>query len=1317
MKSQKKESKGTGSKWLRRAGIALFILLFAPVLLFTIGWFSRDLLIDGLQEWYNDNNSGSLEIGEVDATFLKGFPNAGFTIRDIYQTGFDSILDKRSSIFIKEAQVTIAAKDLMQGNIRFKTIDINQARIFTEVDTDKSIEQYKSLKKLKQADPKNGIELPGWLDPARTNFVLREVSFISKDTMLNKYFNLKVAQAYGRLRRNRGDIIGSLDFKIMVNALGFNTTKGSYINGAMVEGSPRFIMNKENTMISIPDFLLNVGEQKFITNAEFDFKGTNSYNFSLKNPETDFQHTKDLLPANILEKIDPYTLLQPLNLDFNLRGEFKYGDIPYIDAEFSTLGNKLNIGDSIQLENVNLNGYLTNTLSLEDSLTNKTPGRRDIKIYFEALTANSEDIKLSVADSYFQSSEEALNFVSANLKLSGSNETLSRLMQTDNFDFIGGDFALNTRIKGDIPNLPEVFNYANGNFILRNTRVVLQKNNLQLPVETIALKLNNKNSVLEQLKINLPNGEHLLFTGNIENASALIASDPAVAASADVKLDSESININDLIATAQEFIPESEKTGKNLTTLHETLEAIYKKFQPNFQLDINSVQYNEVTFNELLADIDLLNAETIQLNNFSFNYNNAVTNLKGALKIPEPYDAVQEPIFLNVEASSSGPISVFQDLFNIQLLDIKAGDFNFEGNVTGNVQEFQQLLNNANGDLQLSNTKFYYPKAQMDIELDSINVMVYDSNISLKHFVVEIDEHHPFTLHGRVEQFPRFLLDNIESKGRIFLEMDATYVNMDDWLHTFHSIEPGATNKSLKNRELAAIFADIYKFDPEFKVDIDSIKYKNLLTEDLAAKVYFENDSILKLDDLRVSYKNSKAVIAGQLSAHYIEDIASKQNPFNFEFKADAWGKSQDLNELLKTVNFTLRSGDFRFNASYKGEAQDLEILNSDIQGDLRLASTKVDIEGTDIQIPIDSLHLMINNNMATLDKLDVDLPGKSAIDITGQIDNFSNFINNDQAIDAHTSSFVVKSPYLDSRDIKEFIGDSGKDRKTDEKQKLSIKDLKEIIRNINYSYFPSVSVEIDSLIYEDLGVSGFSSNIGFNDSGAIRIADTQLDYFGGSVNFTLEAAVASPENLPVKIEMDIENIDFEKLVKDLDYFKIEDLRNTEKISGNLDLKLDVTGIIKRDGKINMNTLNGTAQVSLNNLALYDFKPIIESVVLLREERFEKLQFRPITLNLKVENGNIMIPRTQLQSTALQVFVEGQLKIGEYYNVWLSLPWNNILKSRDGIELPEKLSFEESGAKFYIQLVEDKDSDKSGKTKIKSRFRLSNRKLEKIKEN
>ncbi|CAL66909.1 AsmA-like C-terminal region-containing protein [Christiangramia forsetii] len=1299
-------------KWLKKIGLFVGFLFLVPTTLFIIGWFSRDLLIDELQEWYKNNNNGTLEIGDVDATFLEGFPNVGFTISDIQQVGTDTILDKRTTTYIKQAKVSIAAKDLLSGDIQFKNILVENAKIRTEILSKKSVAAYIQLKKESQKNRKEGLELPAWLHSDKFNIRLKNIHFVSKDTMLNKSFNLEIRNIGGRFKKEDNNIKGTLDFTIKVNDLGFNTMKGSYINGAMLTGSPEIVVQEINNTINIPEFLLNLDKESFEVIANFDFNEVTQYNFSLKNPNTDFGALRSFLPDSISAKLSAYEITNPLNTMLSLDGKFRYGDIPKVYGQFSTEANSISIENDYNLTKVNFNGLLTNQLYNDKDSIQKKQSKADVRVLFEDFQAHLDDIKIVAEDSYFQSSRESANFVEANVNIAGNNENLAKILQNENFNFQGGNFTFAANIYGDISDISEIFDRANGRFTLNKTNVILKKNSLQLPVEIIDINLREKNSRLEKLQINLPNGENLIFKGSITNVSSLISDNPNKPTSTKVSMDFQNINLNDFIATIIEFMPESNKKATNLKTLNETFETIYNKFHPEIFLNLNSVEYNELIFNDFNTNISFTNAETIYFDNLNFKYNNAKTALKGTIRVPEPGNTVAEPIFLDFEASSSGPIKMFQKLFNISLVDINAGTYQFSGKITGNVQKSEELLSNASGDLKLLNSRFYYPNAAMDIGFDSLSVNVDNSNISLNSFELELGDHYPFTLNSEIKNFPGFLLDEIENNGSIKLAIEAPYIDLDEWMKIGFGTDTNNSEKELKNPKLYEVFKNINELSPELYLAVDSLKFRNLITRDIGAQVYFENDSILKLKDLRIKYKGSNAKIDGSIAANDVSTLSSNQNPFAFNFYAEVKGRSKDLNDLLKTVNFVFQSGNFDFKGSYAGQSKDLKILNPNAQGYLSLDKSRINIEGTDIQILVDSLDLNIENNLATLERLDVDLPGKSSLDIKGSINNFSNFINNDQENESHSSTFIIKSPYLNKKDIKTFIGSTSKNTDSSKTSQLELKKLKAILKSIHNSYYPSAKIEIDSLLYDNLAVSNFRSDLGFQNNGSFKINDTRLNFLKGRVNLNVVAGIGNSENLPVKIQLNMENIDLEELVKGLDYFQNEELRDTEKLSGNLNLNLDADAVLNNNGQLNMDSVNGTLQLDLKDLALYNYKPIMESVVLMKEERFDSLAFRPIRQTFEVIDGEIIIPRTEIQSSALHVFVEGRMKLDEYINIWLSLPWNN-LKSRDNTILPEKTTYQEAGSKFHIQLVKDENSDKPRRQKLRTKFRLGTGKKEK----
>ena len=1295
-------------KWLRRIFITLAVIILLPISLFTIGWLNRDTVIEVFQNWYRENNTGTLTISEVNANFLSGFPNVGFTLKDIKQTSNDTITDTFSELEIKEVNLVIRAANLLRGDIKFKKISIINASISSEVISKRPFEYHEQLK---STAPHKDFKLPAWINKKGVDFLLENVTYTSLDSISNKNFNIEIHKIKGEFTGNDLQLNGHYAMDITVQKLGFNTKKGSFFNGAHVTGSPKFSINLANDIIDIPEFVFNVDAQVFQLSAYFDLSEKDEYLFKLKNSDTDFNAVKGLLTDSLSVKIKNYQILKPFYTNLRLAGKFAHGNDPDIRVNYSTNDNDIIIIDQFHFKNASFSGELSTDIYKTDSLRIAKKSSQDIKIYFDSITASLENVKVDIRNAYYQSTPDAWNFVEGAIRLDGNNDALAKIIEMDNFIFSGGTFNLDVNISGDIPNAYQFLNKATGTFNLGNSRVTLKKNGLQLPIQNIDLTLERENSYLKQFIINLPNGENLVLKGELKNISGIISNAPTIPTTSHISLNSRSLNINEILTLAKQFTPTS--TSNNQTDLYETLDAIYSQFHPEFQINVDALQYDDVVINNLKSRIALVSSETIQLKNFDFNYFDAVTSLKGSVKVHGPESKLQDAITMNAEATSNGPISVFRDLFNIELFRIDSGDYKFNGKVTGNIKRFSELLNNAQGDLTLTNTKLYYEPAEMAIVMDSLELFVDHSDILLNKFNVEIDELYSINLNGRINKFPSFLLDSRKNSGSIFLKISAPFLDGDDLIATINSFKDEDKVKNTdKKRALHKVFKDINKFNPEIELAIDSLKFNDLITEEIKARLYFENDTILKLQTLDLRYKETTANVQGKVNSHTSKVDLKNENPFDIDFTVKVKGKAEDLNDYLKTRNFIFKSGDFEFEGEYQGQSEDLDVLNSKTFGDLKISKALVDYRAAGLKIPVDSLHIEINDNLAILKTLDIDLPGKSSMFFSGSIDNFSDFIKDSVQNSLHSSIFSIYSPYLDSSDIKTFLENTKSDNDKPAESDLNMNKIKDAMVKINASYYPTVDLKIDTLVHKDFSLTDFGLELFFDTPTSFKIKDTKLDFYGGSITMNVDVGLQLGEETPVKIVMDASNVNLHELVTRFDYFNDDALRDVEKVEGNLNYSINATGNLYDDGKLNMGSLNGTFQLELNDFELFNYKPIMENSVLMKDERFKNLRFRPIVQTFEIKDGELIIPRTEIQSSAIQVFIEGRLKFDDYMNIWVSIPWKN-LKSNDGLHLPEKTTYQNAGSKFFVQLLQDKTNEKPKKQKLKVKVRLSNRKLRK----
>ena len=1297
-------------KWFKRILVTSVIIILLPLTLFTIGWFNRDRIINVLQERYTENSTGTLTIGKVNASFINGFPNVGFTLKDIKHTNNDTITDQFSTLQIEETQLIIGAGKLLRGDFAFKRIVIKNAVFSSEVISKRTLAYHERIKSEKKKQ--KGLQLPTWFDKNGATFILDNAKYITKDEFLNKNFNLHIHKLENHIKGDDFLLTGTNTIDITVHNLGFNTEKGSFFNGAHVTGNYKFSADFKKDRIEIAEFPLNIDHQTFEISASFDFSNSTEYVFRLKNPQTDFKATKGLLNKNISDKLKDFDIQKPVKSKATIKGQFAFGNNPDIEAQFSTADNDVIILEKFHFKNTSFNGNLTTDIYESDSLKFAKKSPKDLKLYFVNLNATLEDIKIDFQNSFFQSTPDAINFIDAHVRLNGDNETLASIIETDNFDFKGGKFKLNAHIVGDISNPYQFLNKAKGEFNLNNTRVILKKNGLQLPIQSIAVSLENENAILRELIINLSNGEDLVLKGHLKNISGLLSKTPILPTTSKISLNSKSLNINDVLVMAKEFVPNSTTKLEDRKNLYETLDAIYGQFHPQFSIAIDTLQYNNIFINDLKSDIELIDSETIVLRDFNFKYQEAITHLNGKVKVHGPQSSLKDAIYIDAQASSKGPIKVFKDLFNIELFRINSGDFKFNGQVKGNVKAFNELLNNAKGDLNLNRLNLYYEPAEIEIGIDSLSLFIHNSDIQLKQFNLKIDELHNVELAGNVNQFPNILLDEIQDPGSVFLKISASFMDGDKLLATINSIKDEEKPKVGKTKKvLHSIFKDINRFNPEIELEVDTLKYKDLITENIKAQLYFENDSILKLNYLDLHYKETVANIYGEINAHSSQKQLLKNNPFDLDFHMKVKGKSEDLNDYLKTTNFVFKSGDFEFVGNYKAQSKDLKLLNSEGFGDLKIGGTLVHYKAGNLQIPVDSLHIVINNDLATLKTLDIRLPGKSEVYFSGSIAHFSDFINNGNDLNYHSSHFSAYAPYIDTSNIKDFLKQSTIG--TTDKEAFDFNKWKESMRKINTSFYPSIVIQIDTLKHENLNITDFESKLLFDTNGNFNIDDTQLDFYGGSIKMNVSVGIAAEHNTPVDIDMLAKNMNLHELLKGLDYFNNEPLRAADSIQGNLNYQLQGQGTLDNDGKLNMDSLNGTLRLELENLALYNYKPLMENVPLMKAERFKNLRFRPISQTFEIKSGEIIIPQTEIQSSAIHLFVEGRLKLDEYMNIWLSVPWKN-LKINDGLSLPEKTTYNDAGAKFFIQFLQDKTKKKPKKQKLKVKIKLGNRKLKKM---
>ena len=119
---------------------------------------------------------------------------------------------------------------------------------------------------------------------------------------------------------------------------------------------------------------------------------------------------------------------------------------------------------------------------------------------------------------------------------------------------------------------------------------------------------------------------------------------------------------------------------------------------------------------------------------------------------------------------------------------------------------------------------------------------------------------------------------------------------------------------------------------------------------------------------------------------------------------------------------------------------------------------------------------------------------------------------------------------------------------------------------------------------------------------------------------------------------------------------------------------------------INYNSIKAKLTYDIKKLDIKNFQPIIDAgKIVFSKKRLDLIKFADINSSLVLKNNVITIPLTNIQSTAFDFFIEGDLAKTSSTDLWISIPLSNF-KKRDLTKVPSTKSFNEAGRKIYLEV-------------------------------
>lgn len=484
----------------------------------------------------------------------------------------------------------------------------------------------------------------------------------------------------------------------------------------------------------------------------------------------------------------------------------------------------------------------------------------------------------------------------------------------------------------------------------------------------------------------------------------------------------------------------------------------------------------------------------------------------------------------------------------------------------------------------------------------------------------------------------------------------------------------------------------------DFKIAKNILQIKDSITIDslnLVGNFISEESGVLKLETKTlqgfykgISFATKKANLYSTASGiTSIETITT------------AKGNTKSLNSLLNNTTFLFQKGKFNLTSQISGNINNLDSLLQTTKSSFSIQNSNVLHKELGVHIAIDTLHLDIAKKDANLSVLKVPLK-ENNVELSGKITNVLSLIFDKK--EPVSTSIKMNSEKIAWKNATHLFNKIDRFNSGAKKQHLVINDF---AKSIYQKFNPSISIKFKEFLYKEFQLFNAETGLEFKNEDKIHLKNTGFDYRKGSVVLDANLDISNPEKTIFEIESTTSKLDFAKVVKDYDYFGIQSLQHLKQFTGKINVNTVVNGVLNNNKGLELQTLSGKIDFNIDSLSIDGFKPLEKVADLVfRKSRFENIRFAPISNTIYFKNKTVEIPRTEIQSTAFNLYVLGDLSFNNNTNLWVSIPLSN-LEYRNIKNIPKNVAYNNSGWKVYVQTVSN------SKNEIDYKFRLSDRKL------
>ena len=452
---------------------------------------------------------------------------------------------------------------------------------------------------------------------------------------------------------------------------------------------------------------------------------------------------------------------------------------------------------------------------------------------------------------------------------------------------------------------------------------------------------------------------------------------------------------------------------------------------------------------------------------------------------------------------------------------------------------------------------------------------------------------------------------------------------------------------------------------------------------------YFTNEVV---KGLPLKDPNSKIHIEG-LSANWegiplkadTVEVINLETPlvkgdFRSEFQLSAF------NEIVNSNNLVFSDGAGELTLKYEGPLKNINNQNASLNIGFLLSKGNITYKPMKLIITECASSISIKNSDIFINSLVAKTSNGSKITISGDAKNTFALLGDD--IGKVGVSVNIYSPYLDLAGISSKVH---KDKTVIRKPKKNgLNGTMAKLDNILEKQKITVNIKADKIKNNHLVATDFKASVALSEN-AYNIKNLQFGMANGTLQLSSSIVEAAPNKHKMNSVLQIKNIDAKELFYAFDDFGMTGLGH-KNLSGQLSANGSFSTLVNSAGVVDKKTMAGALSFSLKNGSLVNFAPIMKiQEIAFKKRDFTDVQFAEIKNTLTIKDGMVTVPRMQIESSVINLFIEGQYGLEDGTDLRIQVPLGN-LKNKDRSDMDKKANnTKKGGASVYLRAKSGKD--------------------------